>query len=274
MCVNSKFCQGIFFIHDPKKNDSVNTRFNIQKIYNPEEFSMYDYIPPSHYEYVVGATNDSKDSYELGTGVNRKRLAENLKIRILDKIKQLDGWCSDFKAGTLMELVWLMQPQVVVEVGVFGGKSLVPMAFALKALGSGVAYGIDPWSAGASAEGMDGANKDWWGSLDHAAILAKLEGKITLFGLNDYVQLVQATSEDAAEIPNIDILHIDGNHSNDASYYDALKWVPLVRRGGMIIFDDITWGTTERATEWLDENCVRVITMKDVENEWAIWVKS
>ena len=231
---------------------------------------MHDYVPPTHYEYVAQV---NKDSYELGIGVNQKRLPEYSKSRILDKIKQLDGWCSDFKAGTLMELVWFMQPKVVVEVGVFGGKSLVPMAFALKTLGSGVAYGIDPWCAAASVEGMDGVDKDWWGSVDHAAILDKLQKKITQFGLNDYIHLIQATSEDAEEISNIDILHIDGNHSNHASYYDALKWVPLVRRGGMIIFDDITWGTTERATDWLDENCVRVITMRDLDNEWAIWVK-
>ena len=220
---------------------------------------MYDAAPPpSHYEYVMG--------------VHKTKAESRYKQRILHKLKQLDGWCSDFKASTLMDLVWFMQPKVVVEIGVFGGKSLVPMGFALKQLGGGMAYGIDPWSAAASAEGMDGANKDWWGSLDHGAILRKLQSKITEFQLDDYITLVQATSADAPEIDDIDILHIDGNHSNDASYFDAVKWVPLVRSGGFIIFDDITWGTTERATDWLDEHCVRVITMKDAENEWAVWV--
>lgn len=220
---------------------------------------MYDAAPPpSHYEHVVA--------------VHKTRGENPYKQRVLNKNKQLDGWCSDFKASTLMDLVWFMQPKVVVEIGVFGGKSLVPMGFALKQLGDGMAYGIDPWSAAASAEGMDGVNKEWWVSLDHGAILKKLQTKITEFQLDNYITLVQATSADAPAISNIDILHIDGNHSNDASYFDAIKWVPLVRRGGIIIFDDITWGTTERATDWLDENCVRVITMKDAENEWAVWV--
>jgi predicted O-methyltransferase YrrM len=220
---------------------------------------MYDAAPPpSYYEHVVA--------------VHKTKSESPYKQRILTKIKQLDGWCSDFKASTLMDLVWFMQPKVVVEIGVFGGKSLVPMGFALKQLGGGVAYGIDPWSTAASAEGMDGANKDWWSSIDHGAILSKLQTKISEFGLDNYITLVQTTSAAAPEIENIDILHIDGNHSNDASYFDALKWVPLVRSGGLIIFDDLTWGTTERATNWLDENCVRIITMKDSDNEWAVWV--
>ncbi len=222
---------------------------------------MYDAAPPpSHYEQVVG--------------VHKARMESPFKKGVLEKLNQLDGWCSDFKASTLMELVWFMQPKVIVEIGVFGGKSLVPMGFALRQLkNGGIAYGIDPWSTAASVEGMEGANKDWWGSLDHAAILSKLQMKISEFKLNDTISLIQSTSATAPDISNIDILHIDGNHSNDASYFDAIKWVPLVRSGGMIVFDDITWGTTERATGWLDENCVRVITMKDSDNEWGVWVK-
>ncbi len=222
---------------------------------------MYDTAPPSHYEYVIKE--------------HKTRDENSFKSKVLENLQQLDGWCSTYKASTLIELVWFVQPQVVVEVGVFGGKSLIPMAFALKELGrGGVVFGIDPWSASISAEGMDGIHKDWWGSLDHAEILRKLQNKIGQFSLNNYIRLIQSTSAAAPEIPNIDILHIDGNHSEDASYLDVLKWVPLVRRGGMIVFDDITWNTTERATKWLDENCVRILSIQDVENAWAIWVKS
>lgn len=219
----------------------------------------YELPPPAHYEMIVASEKSRQES--------------PFKIDTLKKLKQLDGWCSDFKASTLMEIVWLMRPQVIVEIGVFGGKSLVPMAFVLKDLGRGVAYGIDPWSAAASVEGSDGENKTWWENLDHKAILDKLQSKIYQFGLDDQIYLVQATSQTAPEIPNIDILHIDGNHSDESSYFDVLKWVPLVRRGGMIIFDDINWSTIERAPQWLDKNCTRMVSIKDESNEWAIWVK-
>jgi predicted O-methyltransferase YrrM len=223
---------------------------------------MYDSAPPpSVYEHVIK--------------LHKTRAENGFKSKVLEDIQQLDGWCSHFKASTLMELVWFVQPQVVVEIGVFGGKSLVPMAFALEDLGrGGIVYGIDPWSANSSAEGMDDIHKDWWSSLDHGSILRKLQSKIGQFSLNKYIQLIQETSADAPEIPNIDILHIDGNHSDGASYLDVIKWVPLVRRGGMIVFDDITWDTTIRATNWLDENCVRILSIQDEDNAWAIWVKS
>ncbi len=222
---------------------------------------MYDYAPPpSHYEYAVKSIKLDK------THKRYKDLAFN-------SMRYLEGWCSERKAGRLMDIVWEMDPQIVVEIGVFGGKSLVPMAYALKAKGSGVVYGIDPWSCQASAEGMDGANKTWWESIDHEAILSGLQTKVKQFQLSNYIKLVQATSVDADPIYGIDILHIDGNHSEAASYADTLKWVPLVREGGIIIFDDITWGTTSKATDWLDQHCQRVESVQDVENEWAIWIK-
>jgi len=223
---------------------------------------MYDYTPPvSYYEYTVKTRKEESD--------------KRFKQTALQAMKQLQGWCSEYKASTLMDLVWLMRPKTIVEIGVFGGKSLVPMAFALKAIGAGgVVYGIDPWSAAASAEGQDGVNKDYWSTLDHQGILNDLRSKVSLFRLDDQIRLVQATSEDAVPIENIDILHIDGNHSDEASYFDTLKWVPLVRKGGMIIFDDITWSTIDRALTWLDANCTKLLQIDDEENSWGIWIKS
>lgn len=206
------------------------------------------------------------------------RIEKQYKQLALTSMQYLDGWCSETKASDLMDLVWFVKPKVIVEIGVFGGKSLVPMAFALKATGAGKAYGIDPWSAQASAEGMDGANKEWWGNLDHEAILRTLQERVKQFDLEEYVQLVQATSEAAAPIEEIDILHIDGNHSEGASFLDVEKWVPYVRQGGIIIFDDIGWtdasGGTSKAVDWLDAHYMRLRTVEDVENEWGIWIKS
>ena len=223
---------------------------------------MYDYTPPnSHYEYSVKANN----------GIESEK---RFKQTALYAMRQLQGWCSEYKASTLMDLVWLMRPQTIVEIGVFGGKSLVPMAYALKALGTGgIAYGIDPWSSTASAEGQDGSNEDYWKNLDHDSILSELQNKITVFNLTNQITLVRATSEEAPPIENIDILHIDGNHSNDASYYDICKWGPLVRKGGMIIFDDITWSTTDKALTFLDDNYTKLLQIDDEENSWGIWIK-
>lgn len=214
--------------------------------------------PQSYMEYIVKMEQGTPNAW-----------ATEQALYAMD---QLEGWCSKEKAVILMDLIFNNKPQTVVEIGVFGGKSLVPMAFALKQNGSGKVYGIDPWDSLRSAEGMEGVNKDYWGTLDHLAILNGLVAKIKQFDLSKQVVLIKSTSEGADPIANIDMLHIDGNHSEPTSFLDVKKWVPLVKQGGIIIFDDITWGTTGRAVKWLDECCIRLSEHKG-DNEWAIWYK-
>ncbi|MDE3045273.1 MAG: class I SAM-dependent methyltransferase [Verrucomicrobiota bacterium] len=193
-------------------------------------------------------------------------------------MNQLQGWCSQEKASILIDLALKIQPQVIVEIGVWGGKSLVPMACVLKANQKGIAYGIDPWSNEASIEEViHPDNKSYWGQVDHEAVKLGLVHKIWDFGLQDTIELIQSTSEDAPLIYDIDILHIDGNHSEKTSYFDVMKWVPLVKKGGFIIFDDMTWYengvfTTARAVEWLNENCMKFAEFSDIAI-WGIWVK-
>lgn len=195
-----------------------------------------------------------------------------LKHMVYHAMDQLEGWCPRSKASVMMDLVLLMKPETVVEIGVFGGKSLVPMAFAMRENKRGMAYGIDPWMTSASVEGMTGINADWWGSIDHEMIMIGLESKMYQFGLENYMKLIRATSEDAEPIYNIDILHIDGNHSEETSMVDVLKWVPLVRKGGVIIFDDLNWDTTGKAVQYLNKHCVKLAELKG-DNIWGIWVK-
>jgi len=124
---------------------------------------FYDHAntQPSHYEYSAQAS--------------QQEISERVKQKAYDAMNQLEGWCSYQKAAILIDFILKIKPQVILEIGVFGGKSLVPMAIAVKENGSGKVYGIDPWDCGASVEGMDKPNKEWWGSLDHDANLNHLK---------------------------------------------------------------------------------------------------
>lgn len=196
-----------------------------------------------------------------------------MKQNALEAMKQLEGWCSPEKASVLIDLITEMRPQVVLEVGVFGGKSLIPMALALQYNQRGKIYGIDPWDANRSIEGLEIEHVEWWLSIDHETILQGLIEKINEFGLNEYIELIRATSLDASIKPKeIDVLHIDGNHSEETSFIDVTKWVPYVKKGGVIIFDDLDWHTTARAIQWLDEHCTKVTEFRGA-NVWAIWIK-
>lgn len=213
-----------------------------------------DVIYDSHYESVV--ENETTE----------------LKNKIFKSMAKLEGWCSETKASILVDMILLTKPEVVVEIGVWGGKSLIPMAYALQTLGKGKAYGIDPWSADASAVGMDGVNLEWWTKVDHEMIYQGVVKSIKQFGLQKQIVLVRNTSENADLIQNIGLLHIDGNHAEETSYLDVTKWVPCVKKGGIIIFDDVNWSTTNSATAWLDENCIKITELKG-DNIWGIWVK-
>jgi predicted O-methyltransferase YrrM len=202
-----------------------------------------------------------------------------MKYNAFSMMDQLEGWCSHDKASILMDLILNSNPDVIVEIGVFGGKSLIPMAYALKTIGKGLIYGIDPWDSEESIRGLENpVNKNWWGHLDHSQILRGLIQKMHDFDLIRQIQLIQDTSINAYPIPNIDILHIDGNHSEQASYQDVLKWAPLVKKGGWIIFDDINWvengyATTAAATQWLDAHCMKFGEYQDPGSTWGIWIK-
>jgi len=217
--------------------------------------------PASHYEEV--STNRKSDYAPI----------YEHSFRFMD---QLEGWCSHEKAVILIDIILKNHPETVVEIGVFGGKSLIPMAVALQACEKGTIYGIDPWDSHDSVEGLVAEHKDWWGAIDHRKIFQDLVAKIQDFQLNNIV-LIPHTSEEATPIEGIEVLHIDGNHSDDASYLDVTKWVPLVVSGGWVIFDDVDWHengsyTTSRAVKWLDENCVKLAAFNDG-HEWGIWLK-
>jgi len=213
---------------------------------------------------------DSHYEYTLEKG--RTDPVKRLKQQVFSSMDTLEGWCSKEKASELIDLIIRTKPETIVEIGVWGGKSLIPMAYALKYNQKGKVYGIDPWEANESAVGMDGVNKTWWSSAPHEAVFKGLQKKIAEFGLQSFTELVRATSANATPIADIDILHIDGNHSEEMSYLDVDKWVPFVRNGGYIVFDDINWSTTGRAVQWLDENCVKVAEFRG-DNIWGIWQK-
>lgn len=238
--------------------------YSVKRIFNTNDFIAYpcqsDPSDPFSHPEVIILSNHKQ------AGI------QDVKQRAFKYMKSLEGWCTRSKASILMDLVLTLEPKTIVEVGVFGGKSLIPMACALKAAGRGKIYGIDPWDSAESVKGMDSVNCEWWGSLDHRKILLDLQLKIMEFGLQRQIELIEATSELAPPIPCIDILHLDGNHSEKASYADVRKWVPLVRKGGVIIFNDLTWGTNINAVKWMDEHCIKLARFEEG-NEWGIWIK-
>jgi len=210
--------------------------------------------------------------------VHKENTSSLVKNTAFNYMNELIGWCSYQKAAILIDIITTYKPEKIVEIGVWGGKSLVPMACALKANKKGKIYGIDPWNPVDSLEWvMNSDNINYWSRADYKGVLNHLTSMIEKFELRDQIELIRTTSAQAPEIADLDILHIDGNHSDVTTYLDVTKWGPLVKSGGWIIFDDMTWYengkyTAARAVGWLDEHCIRFAQIRE-DCDWGIWFK-
>jgi predicted O-methyltransferase YrrM len=192
--------------------------------------------------------------------------------------RHADGWCWMDKAVAMCELIERVKPTCVVELGIFGGRSMLPQALMLKELGHGVIYGIDPWTRPAALEGEHAkADADWWGKQDLERIMIRFMGQVVNLGLVDVAIPIRATSQAVKAVfsfGSIDILHIDGNHSELASLRDIDLYFPKVRPGGHIWLDDIGWPTNAAAVMRLDGLCETIMDVKSKEGHCRLYRKA
>jgi len=197
----------------------------------------------------------------------REISVDALKHEVFEVIPTLYGWCTKEKADHFMDLVLEVNPQVYVEIGVFGGSSLFPVASTLKFLGEGVVIAIDPWDKKETIKHFDptedATDLKWWTSINFERIYYSYLHLIKRFDLEEYCLTMKMTSEKAASKINtpIDILYLDGNHSEVCSTQDVELYLPKVKQGGYIWMNDTLWATRQQAVELLSESCdvVKVI---------------
>lgn len=165
----------------------------------------------------------------------------DLFVRISRVMERLDGWCPESKGHSLAAAVVALRPEVSVEIGVWGGKSLIPMAMAHKHIGRGYVIAIDPWHPVESAKGqLHAGDVKFWGSADHEAVYGRFMQAVYANDLEKIVR-VERKPSDAVEPPQrIDLLSLDGNHGEQV-IRDAQRFGLRVRQGGLIFMDDIDW---------------------------------
>ncbi len=184
-----------------------------------------------------------------------------LKQNTLNGIAHLPGWCSEEKALSFIDLVLQVKPKICVEIGVYSGRSLFPVASALKFLGQGIVIGIDPWDTLECIKHFDpikdAGHFQWWSKESQLEQMRQIcLNMIKRNGLEDHCKIIRATSQKAAhEIDGIDILHLDGNHSESVSIQDVKLYLPKVRSGGYIWINDTTWDNLYEPWELLSEAC-------------------
>lgn len=165
---------------------------------------------------------------------------------ILSSLPSIPGWCSDEKALVIMDLLHRERCQTCVEIGVFAGKSLFPIAKALQFNGEGTVYAIDAWDTGTATKGFSphDLNYLWWSQLDLDTYYHKTWDLILKSELAPYCQLLKMPSQEAVALfgeGSIDFIHFDGNHNEAFVFQDVTAYFPKVREGGYLLLTDPNW---------------------------------
>lgn len=192
---------------------------------------------------------------------------------------EITGWCEEEKALDLAAIVLALRPKTIVELGVWGGRSLIPMAMACKWINHGTVIGIDPWSPQASQEGYDAVNAEWWAAQDHQQVFEGFIGHLRRLGLNNFVT-VQRMKSDECQVPMVvDFLHVDGQHCAQA-IKDVKRFAPAVRIGGIVCMDDLEWTTDGvghvklAVTELLNLGFIELYRTKTEKGSWGFFQRT
>lgn len=147
------------------------------------------------------------------------------------------GWCNPEKNRYLFDLVVDTKPSIVVEMGVYGGKSLCSLAAASLVHPCRV-IAVDAWDRSVMSNVLtppewDQAHLDMvYKDFTDAFEFAELNGTFTLMKLPSVPASVKFGPS------SIDIFHLDGSHAEEDCLADYFVWAPKIKSGGYLIIDD------------------------------------
>ena len=145
----------------------------------------------------------------------------------------IDGWLTPTEAYGLYKIAGKLKPgAAVVEIGSWKGKSTLCLARGLK---SGVLHCIDPFNAAGEAE----SQVIYESTKGEESLLAQFQRNVKNIPDSVTVQ-VHCGYSDAfvGQIPAIDSLFIDGDHSVEGCRFDYENYAPFIASNGFLAFHD------------------------------------
>lgn len=163
------------------------------------------------------------------------------------------GWFKPTQKDWYVEQIKKIKNGIVVEIGVYGGASILSVADIAKNNGVKI-YGIDPWEQidEANGEKLIGEDKI---ILQTRLLKCRVNLENILKKLNyTNINLIQGKSQDDYVINkfddnSIDIVFVDGNHSYESVFMDLSLWYLKVKGGGMIAGHDWKWDSVNSAVK-------------------------
>jgi len=163
------------------------------------------------------------------------------------------GWTTPEKGCIMAACIVALRPKFSVEIGVYAGKGLAVMGLAHKAIGFGMAVGIDPYSATASVEGqVKEADQKFWSELNHDAVFELAKEQIRKHSIQNTCKIERCRSDQFDPPDGIGFCRCDGNHGAMV-LSDIRRYAPFIVRGGIFMLDDKQWegGAVAKASQEL-----------------------
>ncbi len=132
----------------------------------------------------------------------------------------------------------------IVEIGSWIGESSCLLASGLKGEDAKL-YAIDNFKGQASDPSARMRYQERMSRLKINNTKEIFDKNIAHFNLSSKVEAIAADSLEAAKsfrepLHSIDLLFIDGDHSEDATRKDITTWMPFLKQGGTVVFHDFS----------------------------------
>lgn len=180
------------------------------------------------------------------------------KAETISKMSGISGWCSEEKANVMMDVIKRNKCRYCIEIGVFSGKSLLPIARAVQYNEGSVVYAIDAWDTETAIKGLKPANPNygWWKQIDFDHLYHETINIMNQNGLIPYCHFMKNSSENVLSLfgdGTIDFIHFDGNHDVQSTFSDVTGYYPKIKNGGFIVLNDPNWLSSKDALVFLLE---------------------
>jgi len=156
------------------------------------------------------------------------------------------NWFNDATRNVWDNLIPMVAPKRVLEVGSFEGASTCYIIDYLGQQAGGEIHCVDTWKGGiehsptgsAPAE-MSAAEKRFWHNTSISSRSAKNEVALTVHKGSSDIKLAELLC--GGKHGYFDLVYIDGSHQAPDVLCDAVLGFKLLRVGGTMIFDDYLW---------------------------------
>jgi hypothetical protein len=183
------------------------------------------------------------------------------------------------KALASAELILRHDLSSYVEIGVYRGRSLLPIGAVFSYVARGSAVGIDPWEVGPATQQdvhlfppAAATVNQFVAGLDWDGMFSEVSRMIDHMGLSQHCSVLRAKAADVTTLfadRSVGLLHVDGNHDEAAVMADLANYLPKLAPNGFVILDDASWESVQAARRLLDANH-RLLFVDDA-NDFAVY---